>query len=752
MTDDAPAMTGPPPPRLAGTGSPRVDLFVISFVILFFELSCIRWFGSTVIFLTFFTNIALIACVLGMSVGCLAAARRWDGIHAVFPLTLAAAALAQGTLRAYVQNRLLVDVGNQQSPQQIYFGTESAGVGSFGGGVPIEVFAGLFFALIALLFVGPGQALGRAFDALPNRLAAYTTNVAGSLAGIVAFGLVSYARTPPTVWFALALGPALIFTRRWAGLHALFLLAILYQVGRTPGAGPADVVAWSPYYKILYKPESKTIFTNNIGHQQMVPVGTSGAAYELPYLLNRDAGGPPRRDVLVIGAGSGNDVRAALKHGAGHVDAVEIDPVLNELGRAHHPDRPYDDPRVSIRLDDGRGFVRKTRARYDQVVYALLDSLVLHSGYSSLRLESFLFTEQAFADVRDRLRPGGVFVMYNYFRQGWVVGRLAKMAETVFGTKPIVISLPYKAKIGPDQAQSGLITMLIVGRTEAAVAPIRARFERGESFWVHVSPDHNAALNAYGPKPPALAGTQQEHWQKIAPAAVDTAGVRRVPTDDWPFLYLRSPTVPWFNLRGVAIMLAVALVMLRVFAPAGGTRPDGRMFFLGAGFMLLETKGVVHLALLFGSTWVVNSVVFFAILVMILLSNLYALAVRPGRTRVYYALLFLALAVNLAVPMTGFLALPGPARVAASCAVIFVPIFFAGVIFSVAFRDSARPDLDLGANIGGVVLGGLSEYLSLVVGFNGLLLVAAGYYLLSALLAPRGAAAPPPPGRDPSQS
>jgi hypothetical protein len=162
------------------------------------------------------------------------------------------------------------------------------------------------------------------------------------------------------------------------------------------------------------------------------------------------------------------------------------------------------------------------------------------------------------------------------------------------------------------------------------------------------------------------------------------------------------------------------------------------MFFLGAGFMLLETKGVVHLALLFGSTWVVNSIVFFAILVMILLSNLYVLAVRPRNTHWYYGLLFASLAVNLAVPMSGFLALPGAARVVASCVVIFVPIFFAGVIFATAFRDSPRPDLDLGANIGGVVLGGLSENLSLVVGFNGLLMIACGYYLLSALLAPRG--------------
>src|SRR5207248_11640194 len=108
---------------------------------------------------------------------------------------------------------------------------------------------------------------------------------------------------------------------------------------------------------------------------------------------------------------------------------------------------PYADPRVSVHLDDGRSFVHKTARKYDLVVYALVDSLVLHSGYSSLRLESFLFTEQALRDVKSVLKPGGVFAMYNHFRQGWVVQRLAKMAELVFGVQPIIVSLPYQEQI-----------------------------------------------------------------------------------------------------------------------------------------------------------------------------------------------------------------------------------------------------------------------------------------------------------------
>ena len=160
------------------------------------------------------------------------------------------------------------------------------------------------------------------------------------------------------------------------------------------------------------------------------------------------------------------------------------------------------------------------------------------------------------------------------------------------------------------------------------------------------------------------------------------------------------------------------------------------------------------MALLFGATWMVNSIVFFAILTMILLSNLYVLAVRPGRLWPYYTLLLTALLVNSVIPMDDFLALPGISKVVVSCTVVFLPVFFAGVIFATSFRSSARPDIDFGANIAGIILGGLSEYLSLVLGFNHLLWVAMGYYVLSAVLWPlsRSTYSRPATGRVPGRS
>ena len=173
----------------------------------------------------------------------------------------------------------------------------------------------------------------------------------------------------------------------------------------------------------------------------------------------------PFDDVLIIGAGSGNDVAAALANGVKHVDAVEIDPVINDIGRLKHPNKPYSDPRVSIHLTDGRGFLRQSRVKYDMIVYALVDSLALHSSYSSVRLESYLFTQQAIRDVKAHLKPDGVFVMYNAYRHGWLVGRLAALADHAFGAPPIVLTVPPHPVIKPDDNLRDHMNVLLAGET-----------------------------------------------------------------------------------------------------------------------------------------------------------------------------------------------------------------------------------------------------------------------------------------------
>src|SRR5205823_7612730 len=96
---------------------PVFDLFLVSWLVLFLELACIRWFPSHVPFLTFFTNTVLLACFVGMSVGCLVA--RGPARHVRRTPAWLAVALAAGMLTDIKSDKLqhVIDVGGQANPE-----------------------------------------------------------------------------------------------------------------------------------------------------------------------------------------------------------------------------------------------------------------------------------------------------------------------------------------------------------------------------------------------------------------------------------------------------------------------------------------------------------------------------------------------------------------------------------------------------------------------------------------------------------
>jgi SAM-dependent methyltransferase len=714
-----------------------LNLFLTGFLVLFLELACIRWFAANVVFLQFFTNVVLLACFLGMSCGCMAAhqGRDWLGYFPILALATVVAALALSTVYGWWSG-FVIDVGHQKSPQEIFFGTEyrSADIAQFT--IPIDMIAAAFFVLVALMFVGLGQVLGRAFDAYPNRVLGYTLNIVGSLVGIVGFSLISLLQLPPAVWFFISVAGIAYLLRqadsltlpRGVALVALLLAVTMPSIARARNGSESY---WSPYYAVEYQPDKLSIFANNIGHQTMVPFDIGGSSYSLIHLLRKAVGCLPFADALIIGAGSGNDINHALRNGVRRIDAVEIDPVIQSIGIRDNPDRPYSDPRVSRHLDDGRHYLRTTEHKYDLVEYALVDSLVLHSGYANIRLESYLFTEQALIDIKDVLKPHGVFVTYNFFRQGWVVERVAAMAEKVFGCKPLVISLPYRETL-PSSSQAGF-TMIIAGCNQAIADAFAVR----KNFWLNTLPARNLGVDGFDVEPAALPAAERADWQQIAPTTiVHEAGSPRFATDDWPFLYLHDKLIPDLNIRSMVILGVLGVAMVYMFLPKGRGRIrfDRRMFFLGAAFMLLETKAVVQLALLFGSTWIVNSLVFFTALILILLANLFVLKAPPMRLVWHYAGLVALLTVAIVTPFDMFLSGDFFTRYVVPCTLALGPIFFAGVIFARSFRDSGDPDMAFASNIAGSVVGGLSETFSMLLGFRYLLLLAIAFYLLSAMM------------------
>ena len=736
------------------------ELFFVGFLVLFLELTCIRWFAAYVIFLQFFTNLTLIACFLGMSCGCLAARSSRDWL-ALYPLLMLVTVIAAFAIYFLFQlwGGLAFETGHQASPQEIMFGTETRDPDVAQFVVPIEFVAALFFVLIALTFVGLGQVLGRAFDAYPNRIWGYSLNIGGSLAGILGFSALSLLQAPLFLWFAVVAIGIAYFMRQAGTLNVMrvIALALVPLLIVAPGMLASRVnvdLRWSPYYAVYHLKDKGRILVNSVAHQIMVAFDSGGPAYHtgrqtdsptqqqnaiysLIHLLRADTGGAPFRDVLVIGAGSGNDLAHALHFGVQHIDAVEIDPVIQDIGIRYHPDRPYEDPRVVAILDDGRHFLRTTERKYDLVVYAKVDSLILHSGYANIWLESYLFSREAFEDIKRVLKPDGVFVTYNHFRQGWVVERVAKMIQSAFGCKPMVLTLPYVAELhSTDQAD---FTTMVMATCDTHIADA---FAQHQQFWLNDIPSKNLGIDGFGSEAATMAAAEPGQWARIAPARLvhDMASAPEA-TDDWPFLYLRDRMIPDLNLRSVLLMGAIGLVMVYLFLPRRGTESkaiyiDGRMFFLGAAFMLLETKAVVQLALLFGSTWLVNSLVFAAVLILILLANLYVLAARNVRLGRCYAGLIILLAAAAAVPADLFIAGGLVWRYCVPTALALGPMFFAGAIFAWSFRQSRDPDQSFGSNIAGAVVGGFCEIvfdaarISLSDAFGG------GIYLLSTVVPP----------------
>ena len=671
-----------------------VALFLSSFLVLFLETALIRWMPAYVRLLAYFSNFILLASFLGIGVGCLLATRRRN-LFVWFPLIQFAVIAAVNVLRLEVA---------LPSTSTIYF---SSGTTSPVVQVESTLLLPLLFVSVAVLFATVAHRMGRELSGRPP-LRAYVINLLGSLAGVAAFALVSWLELPPSVWFGVAAAAAVPFVaqdRRWIAAANIALLAGSLVIVHRMEVGSL----WSPYYRItIYQDKADTVVeVNHIFHQSMAPVAQKEYFYQWPYTVFGDA----FDEVLILGAGSGTDVAAALRHGARHVTAVDIDPVILRLGAERHPDRPYSDPRVTIVNDDARHFLRTTTRRYDLVVFALIDSLTVQSSFSGVRLESYMFTKESFEAVRERLSPRGVMVLYNYFREKWLVDRLANTSAAVFGRDPL-------GHVHQDRAY--LAVMLAGPRL--------------------------AELTAPPPLPPDVLAYGQSHAPSPAhPLARDASVV--LATDNWPFLYMRAPELPRHYLAALALVLVVSAVA--VWFARGQTISQGltparatwswHFFFLGAGFMLLETKSIVQFALLWGSTWSSASLAIASVLVMALASAMIAARVEIRRRGLIAAALLALIAVNYLIPVGR---VTFDSRIAESLfygVLVFSPVFCAGLLFSSSFKESSSTADDFGANLLGAMVGGVGEYLSLLAGYRFLLIIVAVCYVLAIVTRRRNA-------------
>jgi hypothetical protein len=158
---------------------------------------------------------------------------------------------------------------------------------------------------------------------------------------------------------------------------------------------------------------------------------------------------------------------------------------------------------------------------------------------------------------------------------------------------------------------------------------------------------------------------------------------------------------------------------------------------MGAAFLLLETKNVATFALLFGTTWFVNALVFAGILVVVLLAVEVTARFRTPSLRLVFAGIAVSLAAAYLVRPEWLLPLPFVPRLLIAVVLAFTPIFLANVAFAKRFSGEGDSRAAFALNLLGAILGGCLEYLSLLTGYRNLLLVVAAFYLLAFLVRPR---------------
>jgi SAM-dependent methyltransferase len=666
------------------------SIVLVTMLSLLLELVLIRWLASVFPVFAFYKNFTMLACFLGLGAGYAVAEKQPCTPALVLPML----ALFVGVITL-----LRYDTG------AAYLIFSIGWLSTFD--LPVYFLLGASFVICACICYPVGQLCGKLLRS-SNSLKAYGLNLFGSALGVMALFVMSLYWLPPVMWFAAIGGIMLLVVLSRdeylpAGIASFcVLLAILawpvqpetqriyspYQLlERTAKSdGLMQILSGGSYYQKVYN-----FADSRRGHESDADRYVR-AYYEFPYNFKKAPG-----RVAIVGSGSGNDVATALRMGAAHVDAIEIDPAIAFLGTKYHPERPYDDPRVMLSVNDARNFFRTATEQYDLIVYGVLDSHTALSHASNLRVDSYVYTREGIAEAFRLLKPDGVLSISFTLVNDALGFKLSKILRELPGAgKPLAVRVLY------DFSR----TTAFIVRKGGPVA----------------MPDVNAFASI------GFTDVSDYFAQPYPESAV--------PTDDWPFFYMVERAYPVTYMIALGMILLLSYVFVR--KTIGFSDPIDRsylpFFFLGSGFMLVETKAITELGLHLGGTWLVIAAAIMLVLVMAFLANLIVTRTRRKLAGPAYIGLFVSLLIGygFAISHGQWVFGPPPMQLALSCLLLTIPLFFAGIIFS-SLIGNAKINIStaFAYNLMGALFGGVMEYNSMYFGFAFLYLLALGFYVLA---------------------
>jgi len=658
----------------------------------FSQLAFVRLFSTTVGETTYYGNTFFIVAIFSLSCGFFA--KKLSRFCFLIPF---------GILLNYALARWLGTFNLlQQLPGEFQWS-------SFANAMPKETDFDLQLAVILLAtFLAPIMVLIGSMQSTilfqrDYKKTGYVLMAVGGISGGIVFSLVNQMFPSQialvAIWIAALAAAVLLGTERTLSktisilAPSLILLIACYSY--------STKYRWSPYQKITAINDSAdnsiNLFSNGFYIQKLhlSPVEELNKKDYWQIEVAPFASLKSGDDVLVLGAGSGtHDVREALFRGAAHVTAVEIDPNFVDLGRQYDPNHSYNDPRVQIQVNDARRFLNTSEDKFNFIYMPFLDSQTLGSNQARFRLDSFLYTKEGLGLAYSKLKDDGVMFVSFATATPWIRQRIYNMLCEA-------TDRDVQAFVLGDAPQTCYAI-----KKNRAITSLKAPYVNATDFFKRQSPEI-------------------------------------VPTDDWPFLYSKTSSIPKEHLRLIYILLLLMAVIFLIGRGYSSPQNDGGhaasaamrsyAFFSGAAFFFIQIRTISALIPWFGSTYMSQAIVVIAIIFSSLLGTLLANQHRIFQKPVAWSLLFVSILAGLFAnscfhPLVGTLLPSAPLFLTT----LLSPTFFAGYLY-VCYLDtkSSQAVLDMQWwNLLGGALGGLAETVIILTGFYasiGLILVF--YYL-----------------------
>ncbi len=688
----------------------KAGIFVVAGLSLFLELALIRWEAEHFPVFGMYKNFTLLACFCGIGLGYAMAKDARLLLPATLPvlafLVISILLFRYGMSPAALNVLQVVPVREEAS---VFFSLRGIDASTqFVLTLPVYILLTLVFFLNALVLLPIGQLCGFFMQKIPA-LPGYGCNLLGSLAGVCLSFVLSWLWAGPSIWFCLVVAALAFYQVDIASLRRVVLAGLtVCVIALNWPADPLMHSLYSPYQFIQATTQRNgllQILAAGKYYQKVYDFSQRDAAdepankklsqvfgyYELPFKA-----APSLRKVAIVGAGTGNDVAAALRNGAESVDAVELDPAIYRLGLAHHPERPYQDARVRAVINDARNFFQGTTDRYDAVVYGVLDSHVVLSHGGNVRTDSFVYTQEGLRKAYDLLKPGGMlsvsFALPNKL-----------MGEKIFR---ILQSFPDK----------GTLAAILTG------------YDSNDTTTFILTKEKTIPL-------PEMFMAKHDLKNVTAAYEETLSQTLDLPSDNWPFFYMDSRMYPvtYLAALGLIVWLSYFLVQ-KLLAKQKFDVSLLPFFFLGAGFMLVETKAITELGLVFGNTWQVTGIAIVGVLVMALLANI--LVAMRGTTglRLPFLGVISTIVLGYAVASQGLLVSSSALAKTVQVVLLVSPLFFSGMIFSRFLTQTKNVPGAMAYNLMGAMLGGVLEYNAMRFGFSSLYIIALVLYMAPLVL------------------